>query len=91
MKRFWEIDFARGLAVVLMVIFNYSFALKFLGIFDLDLGWLYWWLFPRIIVTMFVAIAGLSVYLNHSQTKNPKQEISSKKRLSTRHGVISQS
>ncbi len=69
MKRLWEIDFLRGLAIVLMVIFNYSFALKYLNIHLLTTGELYWWVFPRFIASMFIFIVGVSIVLS-SPKKN---------------------
>jgi uncharacterized membrane protein len=69
MKRFWEVDFFRGLAIVLMIIFNYSFALSYLNIFSLSLGWLYWYLFPRFIGGMFIFISGLSQTLGYGTNK----------------------
>jgi len=72
-KRFWEIDFLRGFAIILMVIFNYSFALSFLNICTIDGGWAYWSLFPRFIASMFISIAGLSLTLFYNQTKYYKK------------------
>lgn len=70
MKRFWEIDFFRGIAVILMVVFNYAFALQYLRVLYLDLGWAFWWLFPRLIAGMFIFIAGVSVSVSRSRLKN---------------------
>ena len=68
-KRLWEVDSLRGIAIILMVIFNYSFALSYLHIFTVNDGLLYWYVFPRFIATMFIFIAGLSLTLMHSQNK----------------------
>ncbi|MFH1229831.1 MAG: heparan-alpha-glucosaminide N-acetyltransferase [Candidatus Aenigmatarchaeota archaeon] len=67
MKRFWEIDFSRGVAIVLMIIFNYSFALKYLGVYTVDAGFAYWYAFPRIIASMFILISGISLTLMQSK------------------------
>lgn len=72
MERFWEIDFFRGVAVILMIIFNYAFALHYFGIYDFDLGFLFWWLFPRLIAGAFIFIAGLSIWLSYSRLKDKK-------------------
>ncbi|MBI2232606.1 MAG: DUF1624 domain-containing protein [Candidatus Aenigmarchaeota archaeon] len=72
MERFWEIDFFRGSAVILMIIFNYAFALRYFGIYDLDLGFLFWWLFPRLIAGAFIFIAGLSLAVSYSRLKDRK-------------------
>lgn len=80
-ERFWEIDVLRGIAVVLMVIFNYSFALSFLNIYSFNGGWLYWSLFPRLVASMFILLVGLSLTLFYNQMKNKKPEEVRKKNL----------
>lgn len=69
-KRFWEIDFARGCAVVLMLIFNYSFALRYFALYTLTNSDLFWFWFPRFIGTLFIFIAGASLVISHSRTKD---------------------
>ena len=59
MKRFWEIDFLRGFAIINMIIFNYSFALSYLGIIDADLGITY----AAAIASTFIFISGISMTL----------------------------
>ena len=74
--RLWEIDFLRGIAIVLMVIFNYSFTLRFFNIYTIEGGRLYWNLFPRLIASMFISIIGVSLVLSYSRVKNkPKKYI----------------
>lgn len=70
MKRFWEIDALRGLAVILMMLFNYSFALRLLGIYTLSADWLYWWLFPRMIAGMFIFLVGASLSISYNRKRN---------------------
>jgi uncharacterized membrane protein len=72
MTRYLEIDFVRGLAVVLMVVFNYSFALNFLGVYSLDLGPLYWSLFPAFIASIFLLVAGISSFVSYDSARNIK-------------------
>lgn len=69
MKRLWEVDFFRGIAIVLMIIFNWSFTLKYFNIFSFE-SWFYWHIFPRIIASMFIFIAGISLVLSHGGTKS---------------------
>jgi uncharacterized membrane protein len=71
-ERFWEIDFLRGIAIILMIIFNYSFALSYLGIYNFNGGFLYWIAFPRFIASMFIFISGLSLTLMYNQMKSKK-------------------
>lgn len=75
MKRLWEIDAARGIAVVLMVLFNYAFALDYLKIYTITEGWSFWWLFPRIVAGMFIFIAGISLTISYSRSKSLKRQV----------------
>ncbi len=72
-KRFWEIDFLRGIAVVLMIFFNYAFTLRYFGVYTIEGGWNFWWLFPRIIAGTFIFLMGVSLTLSHSQGWNFKK------------------
>ncbi|MBI4171060.1 MAG: DUF1624 domain-containing protein [Candidatus Aenigmarchaeota archaeon] len=72
--RFWEIDTLRGIAIVLMVIFNWAFALNYFLIYSIGSGWLFWWLFPRFIATMFIVIAGISFTISYSRMKTAKKK-----------------
>ncbi len=73
-QRFWEIDATRGIAVVLMILFNWVFALQYLAITSLDWGWLFWWLFPRAIAAMFILVAGLSFTISYCRMATSKKE-----------------
>lgn len=68
-ERFWEIDLSRGTAIILMIIFNYSFALNYLKIYILNAGLFYWYIFPRLIGGSFIFISGLSLTLMYSQNQ----------------------
>lgn len=67
--RFWEIDTARGVAILLMILFNWSFTLYYFNIFTIAEGPLYWFWFPRLIAGMFILIAGLSITISFSRVK----------------------
>src|SRR3989344_4042287 len=73
MKRFWEIDATRGLAIVFMVLFNYAFALDYLGIYRIADGPLFWWLFPRIVGGAFIFVAGVSMMVSLSRSGRERQ------------------
>lgn len=68
--RFWEVDFARGIAVIAMVIFNWLYALGFLGIIQFNASDAFWWLYANCVVATFVFIAGISFCLAQEQGKN---------------------
>ncbi|MFP4590842.1 MAG: heparan-alpha-glucosaminide N-acetyltransferase [Halobacteriales archaeon] len=65
-RRLWEVDGARGFALALMLLYNWSFALRFLDVWTIAPpdDWFYWWLFPRFIGFLFVFIAGVSLTLS---------------------------
>lgn len=73
--RFWEIDFVRGIAVVLMVVFNYAFALDYLHIYTATNGWLFWWLFPRLAAGTFILVAGVSAVVSYQRNKSVKRRV----------------
>ena len=62
-SRFWEIDFARGAAVVGMVLFNWLFALGFFGLIAFDASQGFWWAFARLVGGAFVLISGVAFSL----------------------------
>ncbi len=69
-KRFWEIDFLRGLAIIKMVIFNYSFSLLYLGIYTFKEGLA----FPGAAAAVFIFLVGLSLTISHSRVKHKKSK-----------------
>lgn len=68
-KRFWEIDFLRGTAVILMISFHFIFDLSFFGIYPLNISSGFLWYFPRIIAGIFIFLVGISLYLSFSRAK----------------------
>lgn len=73
--RVWKIDSARGTAVLMMLCFNWLYALYFFGLlsktqFDPTQG--FWWAFARVTGAMFVFLAGASVWLQFSRSRDVK-------------------
>ena len=77
--RLLQLDALRGAAIIIMVIFNWSFALSFLNIIHSDNNFYYWWLFPRAIAASFITIAGVSLSLSYEKVKNRNKKIICKK------------
>jgi len=71
-ERYWELDSLRGLSVVLMILFNWSYALKFLKIYHLFPGtsFLYWNIFPLFVAGSFMFIAGISLSLSWNRFRD---------------------
>jgi len=57
--RYPEIDFARGVAVILMLIFHYFFDAHYFG--KINLYGMFWYFFPRFIGGMFIFISGFTL------------------------------
>lgn len=69
-ERFWEIDFLRGIAVIMMIIFHILYDLDFLDIVKLNLYSGLNILFLYSIGTIFLLLVGVSLSLSHSRVKN---------------------
>jgi len=69
-RRFAELDLLKGIAVTGMVISNYAFALRYFGVYDAGMDWLFWWLFPRVVAGTFIFIAGITAYIAYAKGKS---------------------
>ncbi|MFH1106142.1 MAG: heparan-alpha-glucosaminide N-acetyltransferase [Candidatus Aenigmatarchaeota archaeon] len=74
MKRFWEIDAVRGIAIVLMIFFHAAFDLNYFTQYKLDFGWLFWFLFPRLIASTFIIVSGIALTLSYHRSKTPMKK-----------------
>jgi len=69
-NRLWEIDFFRGIAIVMMVIFHLLFDLNYFGIYTINVDFGFWKHFARITAFLFILLVGVSMtlkYLNNRQ------------------------
>ncbi|MDW6020327.1 heparan-alpha-glucosaminide N-acetyltransferase [Mesorhizobium sp. BAC0120] len=67
-KRIEAIDFARGLALVAMAIYHFSWDLEFFGYLDPGTtAFGGWKLFARSIASSFLVLVGISLYLAHGK------------------------
>ena len=65
--RYWEIDFLRGIGIVLMLISNFITDLQFF------LGYpsnVFWRIFAYLTASIFVFVSGLSFYVSYSKRKS---------------------
>jgi len=66
MKRIWEIDFARGIAVIMMIIYHLLWSLRYFNILQFkDNLWIL--IFARSIPTIFFLIVGISLVLSYNK------------------------
>jgi uncharacterized membrane protein len=68
-ERFPEIDFARGIAVVMMVVFHIAFDLYFLGIAPIPADSLPWRVFAMSAAGLFLFLVGLSLSISASHAR----------------------
>ena len=62
--RYPAIDILRGIAILMMFVFHFCFDLKYFGVIDVDFTTHPFWLnFRRTIVSMFLLLVGVSLYL----------------------------
>lgn len=72
-KRSWEIDALRGVAVILMILFHFLFDLKFFGKENWggvrDLPQAFWDWFSGFIATLFLFVVGISAHLRFQKDR----------------------
>jgi len=67
--RFWEVDFLRGIAIIMMVIYHVLFDVTFLHLYYINLSSIPVLLFLYPIGTMFLLLVGVSLTLSYSRVK----------------------
>lgn len=72
--RLWELDFFRGMAIILMVLFHLAFDLNYFGIHKIELSSSFWFYLPRLTVSLFLFLVGISLTLSHSRARMMGQE-----------------
>ena len=70
MERYWEIDFARGIAVLMMIAFHFIFDLFFFRGFDVNIFSGFWMYFARATAGLFILVFGISLTISYSRRKN---------------------
>jgi len=77
-QRFWEIDFLRGLAIIMMIVFHLLYDLTCFGRCDLNLHSGFWIYFGRATATIFIFLVGVSLTLSFSRAmkiRSPEQKL----------------
>ncbi len=75
-KRFWEIDFLRGIAIIMMIIYHSLYNLSFFGSYNFNLHSGFWLHYARFAASIFIFLVGLSLTLSYSKNKNIETYIS---------------
>jgi uncharacterized membrane protein len=84
--RIWEIDFLRGVAVVMMIVFHALYDLNYFAGYPFAFYAGFWWVFARVTAGIFVFLAGISLTLSYSRAK-PKLSGSEMTRKYARRGL----
>jgi len=69
-NRFWEIDFFRGIAIIMMIVYHLSFDLYFLANFSININSLKWVLFQRTTASIFLLLVGISLTISFYRLKD---------------------
>jgi len=69
-RRFREIDFLRGVAIIMMVVYHTLFDLAFFGVAAIDVLGGFWRSFALATATLFIALAGLSLPISYARRKD---------------------
>jgi uncharacterized membrane protein len=68
-KRFFEIDFLRGTAVLMMIIFHFLWNLNYLGIMSISIYAGFWGFFQKITAGTFIFLSGTCLAISHEKHK----------------------
>ena len=69
MDRFWEVDAARGVAIIMMVIYHTTYDLDTLGGYDIQSTSGYWALFADVTAGLFLVLVGVSLAISRTRTR----------------------
>lgn len=69
MPRFWEIDFARGIAIIMMVLFHFAWDINYFGFISTNLYSGFPGIFQKATAGLFLLLVGVSLAVRHSSKK----------------------
>lgn len=69
MTRFWELDFLRGIAIIMMVIFHLLWDLNYFNFIEISLFTGNWAYFQRITAGLFLFVAGIVLTVSYNRHK----------------------
>ena len=67
--RFWEVDFLRGWAIVLMVLFHSVYDLNYFRVYEVEISSGIWFYLARFTASLFLLLVGVSLTLSYSRAK----------------------
>ena len=66
-SRFWEIDFIRGIAIIMMIIYHFIFDLNYFKFINVSMSSGFLGIFQKIIAISFITLVGISLTLASSK------------------------
>src|SRR5215213_4540990 len=66
--RFWEVDAARGVAIIMMIVYHSTYDLDTLGGYDIQSTTGQWALFADVTAGLFVFLVGVSLAISRART-----------------------
>jgi uncharacterized membrane protein len=66
-SRYWEIDLARGIAILMMILFHTVFDLFFFKILPINIYSGFWRYFAFATATLFLLLVGISLTISHAR------------------------
>jgi uncharacterized membrane protein len=66
--RFWEVDAARGVAIIMMIVYHTAYDLDTLGGYDIQSTTGYWALFADLTAGLFLFLVGVSLTISRTRT-----------------------
>lgn len=73
-QRFWEIDFLRGIAIIMMVLYHLLYNLHYFVQYNVNVYSGFWMYFARVTATTFIFLVGVSLSISSSRTKEIYQD-----------------
>jgi uncharacterized membrane protein len=73
--RYWEIDFLRGVAIIMMIVFHVLFDLNYFSNYEINIHYGFWWAFARITASIFIFLVGISLTLSYSRAVKKRKNL----------------
>lgn len=70
-RRLWEVDVARGVAIIMVVIYHLAWDLNAFGGWDISMRSGFWHYFQRVTASTFILLVGLSLTLSYRRASKP--------------------
>jgi uncharacterized membrane protein len=67
-ERFWEVDAARGVAIIMMIVYHSTYDLDTLGGYDIQSTSGHWALFADLTAGLFLFLVGVSLAISRART-----------------------